>query len=74
MRAIYFGYKYNVLKENLVTQRKHNNDQLTDINKDFLIGLKKFFKKHEWIATPSIKIKFWIKFWKMYIKILRLKK
>ena len=74
MRAIYFGYKYNVLKENLVTQRKHNNDQLTDINKDFLIGLKKFFKKHEWIATPSIKIKFWIKFWKMYVKILRLKK
>jgi glycosyltransferase involved in cell wall biosynthesis len=74
MRAIYFGYKYHVLEENLVTQRKHNNEQLTDINKEFLIGIKKFFKKHELHASLIIKIKFWIKFLRMIIKLFKLKK
>ena len=70
IRAIYFGYNYNVLNEFLVTQRKHAHRQNTDINEDFLLSIKKFFKKHEWIATPSIKMKFWVKYWKMYFKIL----
>ncbi len=69
IRAMYYGYQYNVLKNNLVTQRKDNHEQLSNINKDFLLGMKKFFKKHEWIASPFIRIKFWIKYWKMYIKI-----
>ena len=74
IRALYYGYKYDVLKTNLVIQRKHNNEQLTDISEDFLMGMKKFFKKHEWIASPMTKIKFWIKYWKMYIKMLRFNK
>ena len=51
IRALYYGYEYHVLKKNLVIQRKHNNQQLTDINKDFLIGMKRFFKKHEWMVS-----------------------
>lgn len=70
MRAIYFGNKYNVLKERLVIQNKHDGEQITDINKEFLLGMKRFFKKHEWVASPKIKIKFWIKYWKMYFKII----
>jgi len=73
IRAIYYGYKYHVLKDNLVIQLKHTH-QLSDINKDILLGMKKFFKKHEWIASPMIRIKFWIKYWKMYVKILTSKK
>ena len=71
IRALYYGYEYHVLKKNLVVQRKHNEEQLTDINHDFLIGMKRFFKKHEWMASPMIKIKFWFKYWKMYLKMLR---
>ena len=74
IRALYYGYEYHVLKKNLVIQRKHNNQQLTDINKDFLIGMKRFFKKHEWMATSIIKIKFWLKYWKMYLKMLKFNK
>ena len=70
IRALYFGYNYNVLKERLVIQNKHSGDQLTDINIEFLTGIKKFFKKHEWLAGPILRIKFWIKYWRAYIKIL----
>ena len=70
IRALYFGYNYKVLKENLVIQNKHNDKQITDIDKQFLLGMKKFFKKHEWFADPVLKLKFWIKYWKMYIKII----
>ena len=70
IRAIYYGYEYHVLKESLVIQRKHSHEQLTDVDKDFLIRMKKFFKKHEFIASPKIKIKFWIKYLKMYFKLL----
>ena len=70
IRALYFGYNYNVLKENLVIQNKHNDKQITDIDKEFLLGMKKFFKKHEWFTDPILRIKFWIKYWKMYIKII----
>jgi glycosyltransferase involved in cell wall biosynthesis len=70
IRALYFGFKYDVLNEKLVIQNKHDGDQITDANNDFLIGMKKFYKKHEWVATPSIKLKFWLKYWKLYIKIL----
>ena len=73
IRALYYGYKYDVLKKNLVIQRKHNNEQVTDINEDFLIGMKRFFKKHEWISDPIIKIKFWLKYWKMCLTMLRFK-
>ena len=73
IRALYYGYKYDVLKKNLVIQRKHNNEQVTDINEDFLIGMKRFFKKHEWISDPIIKIKFWLKYWKMCLTWLRFK-
>lgn len=71
IRALYYGYEYYVLKKNLVVQRKHNDEQLTDINRDFLIGMKRFFKKHEWMASPVIKFKFYLKYWKMYIKMLK---
>ena len=70
IRAIYFGFKYNVLEKNLVVQNKHNNEQITDHNKDFLIGMKKFYKKHVWVANIGIKIKFWIKYWKIYLKVM----
>tara|TARA_B100000900_G_scaffold301215_1_gene259796 strand:- start:740 stop:1522 length:783 start_codon:yes stop_codon:yes gene_type:complete len=70
IRALYFGYNYGVLEENLVIQNKHDNKQITDINKEFLIGIKKFFKKHEWIASPILKFKFWIKYFKIYFKII----
>ena len=70
MRALYFGYKYHVLKKNLVVQNKHTDAQMTDFNKEFLIGMKKFFKKYEWVASPIIKVKFWIKYWKIYFKVL----
>lgn len=69
MRAIYYGYDYNVLKEFLVIHRKHDLEQLTDFDKDFLIGMKKFFKKHEFAANFELKTKFWIKYWKMYVKL-----
>ena len=62
IRALYFGFKYNVLNEKLVIQNKHDGEQITNTNKEFLIGMKRFFKKHELIATPSIKLKFWIKY------------
>ena len=71
IRALHYGYKYYVLKEKLVIQRKHIH-QLSDINKASLVGMKKFFKKHEWSLSPTIKIKFWIKYWKKYIKMLKL--
>ena len=67
IRALYYDYTYDVLKENLVIERKHEHQQVTDINKDFLIGMKSFFKKHEWIASPTMKIRFWIKYFKMYL-------
>jgi glycosyltransferase involved in cell wall biosynthesis len=70
MRALYFGYEYHVLKKNLVVQNKHTDEQVTDFNKEFLIGIKKFYRKHEWVASPIIRIKFWIKYWKIYLKIL----
>lgn len=69
IRALYFGHKYSVLKERLVIQNKHDDEQITDINKEFLLGIKKFYKKHELVASPIIKIKFWIKYWRIYYKI-----
>ena len=48
-------------------ERKGNYGQLTDINKNYLIGMKKFFKKHESHASPKVKIQFWIKYWKVYL-------
>lgn len=69
IRALYFGYNYYVLDKNLVIQNKHCDQQITDFNKEFLIGMKKFYKKHEWVATPLIKLKFWFKYWKIYLKI-----
>ena len=74
LRALYYDYTYDVLKENLVIERKHEHQQVTDINKDFLIGMKSFFKKHEWIASPTMKIRFWIKYWKNLIKMLEFNK
>ena len=44
IRALYYDYTYDVLKENLVIERKHEHQQVTDINKDFLIAL--FFFLH----------------------------
>ena len=70
IRAIYFGFKYNVLEKNLVIQNKHNNEQITDQNQEFLIGMKRFYKKHVWVTNVSIKVKFWIKYWKIYLKTI----
>lgn len=70
MRALYFGYEYRVLKKNLVVQNKHSNEQITDFNKEFLMGMKKFYNKYEWVTTPIIKIKFWVKYWRIYCKVL----
>jgi glycosyltransferase involved in cell wall biosynthesis len=69
IRALYFGFKYKVLNKKLVIQNKHSDQQITDLNKDFLTGMVKFYKKHQWVATPLIKVKFWIKYWKIYLKI-----
>ena len=74
LRALYYDYTYDVLKENLVVQRKHAHEQLSDINEDTLIGMKKFFKKHEWVVGPSMKIRFWIKYLKNLIKMLEFNK
>ncbi len=68
IRALYFGYTYDVLRDSLVLLRRHANGREADINKDFLIGMKKFFKKHEFNASLKIKLKFWYKYWKLYIK------
>ena len=35
IRALYFGYKYDVLRENLVNLRRHTNVRETDITKEF---------------------------------------
>lgn len=70
IRALYYGYNYNVLEDNLVLLRRHPYERVTDVNKEFLIGMKKFFKKHEFHASLKIKIKFWYKYFKLYIKSL----
>ncbi|WP_440650497.1 glycosyltransferase family 2 protein [Candidatus Pelagibacter sp. HIMB1495] len=70
IRAIHYGYKYYVLKKKLVIQRKHTQ-QLSDINKSSLLGMKKFFNKHKWSLGTVLKIKFWIKYWKKYIRMLK---
>jgi len=68
IRALYFGYKYDVLRENLVNLRRHTNVRETDITKEFLLGMKKFFKKHYFLASFTIKIQFWFKYWLLYLK------
>lgn len=68
IRALYHGYNYNVLEDNLVLLRRHSYVRVTDVNKEFLLGMKKFFKKHEFHASLKIKIKFWYKYFKLYIK------
>ena len=68
IRALYFGFNYDVLEESLVLLRRHNEKRVTDIDKEFLKGLKKFFKKHEFIASPKIKIMFWLKYWFLYFR------
>jgi len=70
IRALYYGYNYDVLQENLVLLRRHSYERVTDINKEFLLGIKKFFKKHEFNTSLIIKIKFWYKYFKLYIKSL----
>ena len=68
IRALYFGYNYDVLKENLVNIRRHKSTRETDISSEFLIGMKKFFNKHYFIASFFIKIKFWFKYWLLFVK------
>ncbi len=68
IRALYFGFTYDVLEESLVFLRRHDNKRETDINKEFLFGMKKFFKKHEFLASPTIKIKFLFKYWFLCIR------
>ena len=68
IRALYFGFQYDVLQDNLVLLRRHTHERVTDINKDFLFGMKKFFKKHEFNACIKTKIKFWYKYFKLYIR------
>ena len=68
IRALYFGYKYDVLRENLVNIRRHTNTRETDISSEYLIGMEKFFKKHYFIANFTLKFKFWFKYWFLFIK------
>ena len=68
IRALYFGYNYDVLKENLVNLRRHKNTRETDISSEFLMGMKKFFNKHYFIASFMIKIKFWFKYLLLFAK------
>ena len=68
IRTLYFCYDYDVLKENLVNIRRHSNKRETDITREFLIGIKKFFKKHYTVADFRTKVKFWIKYWLMFVK------
>lgn len=68
IRALYFGYNYDVVEENLVNLRRHTGKRETDISSEFLIGMKKFFNKHYFIASPLVKIKFWFKYWLLYVK------
>jgi glycosyltransferase involved in cell wall biosynthesis len=67
IRALHFGYKYDVLKDSLVYMRRDNHKRESKIDKDFLIGMKKFYKKHEFNATFITKIKFWTKYYWYYI-------
>ena len=68
IRALYFGYNYDVVEENLVNLRRHTGIRETDISSEFLIGMKKFFYKHYFIASPFTKIKFWFKYWLLFVK------
>jgi len=68
IRALYFGFNYDVLEESLVLLRRHNEKRVTDIDKEFLNGVNKFFKKHEFIASPKIKVMFWFKYWFLYFR------
>lgn len=70
IRALYYGFEYDVLEKNLVLLRRHSYERVTDINKEFLVGMRKFFKKHEFNANLEIKFKFWYKYFKLYIKSL----
>ena len=68
MRILFFGYKYNVLRENLVNLRRHEFDRETDISVEFLRGMKKFFKKHDSVANFTTKIKFLLKYYFLLVK------
>ena len=67
IRAIYFGYRYDVLKDNLVYMRRNNHKRESEINRNYLAGMKKFYKKHEFNANFFTKIKFWSKYYWYFI-------
>tara|TARA_B110000858_G_C17789535_1_gene469071 strand:- start:459 stop:1235 length:777 start_codon:yes stop_codon:yes gene_type:complete len=71
IRAIYFGYRYDVLKESLVYMRRNNHKRESDINKDYLVGMKKFYKKHDFNASFFIKLRFWIKYYWYFINSIK---
>ena len=67
IRAQYFGHRYDVLKDSLVYMRRDDHKRESKINQNFLIGMKKFFKKHEFNASFLIKVKFWAKYYWYYL-------
>ena len=71
IRAIYFGYRYDVLKKNLVFMRRNNQKRESEISKDYLIGMKKFYKKHEFHANFFVKLRFWIKYYWYFINSIK---
>lgn len=70
IRAIYFGHKYDVLKDGLVYMRRDNHGRESEFSKNFLIGMKKFYKKHHFHYNIYLKIKFWMKYWIIYFKLI----
>ena len=70
IRAIHFGFRYDVLNESLVYFRKSNHNKESEIKKNFLIGMKKLFKKHEFHADLFTKLKFWTKYYWYFIIII----
>ena len=50
--------------------RRDNHIRESGLSKNFLIGMKKFYKKHEFHYNIYSKIKFWKKYWIIYLKII----
>ena len=43
--------------------RRDSHNRESEFSKNFLIGMKKFYKKHNFHYNVYLKAKFWIKYW-----------
>ena len=51
--------------------RRNNQKRESEISKDYLIGMKKFYKKHEFNANFFVKLRFWIKYYWYFINSIK---